>query len=59
MFGVADMRIKERLLRESELTLDKALDICHAAETSKIQLKVMVTENKQSHDVIFLRKKSQ
>ena len=56
VFGVADMRVKERLLRESELTLDKALDICHAAEASKVQLNVLVTENPQSHDVNFLRK---
>ena len=28
MFGVADMRVKERLLREAGLTLAKALDIC-------------------------------
>ena len=51
-----DMRVKERLLRESGLTLDKALDICPAAEASKIQMKVMVTEDQQSHDVNFLRK---
>ena len=51
VFGVADMCGKERLLRESGITLDKALDICHAAEASKVQIKVMVTENKQSHDV--------
>ena len=51
------MRVKERLLRESGLALDKALDICHAAEASKVQMKVMVTENQQSHDVNFLRKK--
>ena len=56
VFGVADMRVKERLLRESGLTLDKALDICHAAEASKVQMKVMATENQQSHDVNFLRK---
>ena len=40
----------------SGLTLDKALGICHAAEASKIQTKVMVTENQQSHDVKFLKK---
>ena len=57
VFGVADMRVKKRLLRESGITLDKALDICHAAEASKVQMKVMVTENQQSHDVNFLRKK--
>ena len=50
------MRVQERLLRESGLTLDKALDICHATEASKVQMKVMVTENRQSHDVNFLRK---
>ena len=56
VLGVADMRIKERMFRESELTLDKALGICHAAEASKVEMKVMVTENQQSHDVNFLRK---
>ena len=56
VFGVADMRVKKRLLRESGITLDKELDICHAAEASKVQMKVMVTENQQSHDVNFLRK---
>ena len=39
------------------LTLAKTLDICHATEASKFQLKVMVIENQQSHDVNFLRKK--
>ena len=38
--------------------LDKALDVCQAAEAGKAQKKVMVTENQQSHDVNFLRKKS-
>ena len=57
VFGVADMRVKERLLRESGITLDKAFDICRAAEASKVQMRVMVTENRQSHDVNFLRKK--
>ena len=42
--------------RKSGLTLDQALDICHAAEANKVQMKVMETENQQSHDVNFLRK---
>ena len=50
------MRVKEILFRESGLTIDKALDICHAAEANKVQMKVMVTENQQSHDVNFVRK---
>ena len=41
VFGVLDIRVKERLLRESNLNLTKALDICHAAEAIKVQMKVM------------------
>ena len=51
VFRVADTRVKERLLRESDLTLTKALDICHAAEASKVQLKTMSGEAKKGHDV--------
>ena len=56
MFGVADMRVKERLLREAGLTLAKPLDICLVAEASKVQMRVMATENQQSHDVNSPRK---
>ena len=45
MFGVEDIRVKERLLRESDLTLEKALDICHATEASKEQMKVMASDS--------------
>ena len=51
MFGAADTHIKDRLLHESNLTLAKALDICHAAEASKVQLKPMLGEAKKGHDV--------
>ena len=34
-----DTRIRERLLREMDLTLDKAVPISRASETSKFQLK--------------------
>ena len=53
VFGVANRRVKERLLRQSGITLDKALDICYAPAASKVQMK---GENQQSHDVNFLRK---
>ena len=33
-----DERSQERLLREGEVTVQKALDICHAAESSRQQL---------------------
>ena len=45
VFGVTDIRVKERLLRESYLNLAKALDICHAAEASKVQMKVMESDS--------------
>ena len=33
VFGVHDSRVKERMLRETELTLAKAVEICRAAES--------------------------
>ena len=48
VFGVADTRVKERLLCESDLTLTKALDICHAAEASKVQLKICQAKQKRA-----------
>ena len=41
LFGVYDTRIKERLLREVDLTLERALDVCRAEETSKHQMDTM------------------
>ena len=37
--GIRNQTIKERLLRESELTLQKTLDICRASEVSPKQVK--------------------
>ena len=41
MCGTNSERIKERLLREQDLTLDKALHTCRADEESNKQLKSM------------------
>ena len=41
VFGVHDTRIKERLLREADLTLARVLDVCRAAETSKYKMDTM------------------
>ena len=41
VFGGRDERIRERLLRVADLTLNKALDICRAAEISKQQIEAM------------------
>ena len=39
--GVRDTRVQERLLREPDLTLDKAMSICRAAEETKKQSEEM------------------
>ena len=47
VFGVRDNRTKERMLRESDLTLVKALEICRAAESTKAQMREMTTQSKE------------
>ena len=41
VFGVRDSRVKERMLRETDLTLKKAVEICRVAESTKSQMKEM------------------
>ena len=41
VLGVQDKKIQERLLRETDLSLDKAISICRAAEEVKVQTKEM------------------
>ena len=41
LFGIADNKVRERLLRESNLTLEKTDDLCHASERMAAQLKIV------------------
>ena len=41
VYGITSERVKERLLREQDLTLDKALELCRINEQSKEQMKVL------------------
>ena len=41
VFGVRNVNMKERLLREPKLTLARALELCRAAEASKEQVRAM------------------
>lgn len=41
VFSLNDQRLKERLLREPNLTLERVIDICRAAETAKAQIQAM------------------
>ena len=60
IFGIADNKVRERLLREPELNLAKTLNICRASEMSQAQVKVvsefspsnvhLLKENKKSSE---------
>ena len=41
VFSIRDLQVKERLLREEKLTLEKAISMARASEASKEQIKVM------------------
>ena len=47
IFGIGDTKVRERLLRECDLTLAKTDEICRAAESMQAQMKVVadVTES--------------
>ena len=41
VFGIRDAKVRERLLWETKLTLTKTDEICHAAESMMVQMKVV------------------
>ena len=41
VFSIRDLQVKERLLKEEKLTLEKAISMARASEASKEQIKVM------------------
>lgn len=41
LFGVRDNKLRERLLRETKLTLEKSDEICRASESTTAQMKVV------------------
>ncbi len=51
VFGICDGRIKERMLRDTDLNLQKALDICRAAESTKSQMKEMAQDDMSSSSI--------
>ena len=53
VFGISDNKVRERLLRESNLTLAKADEICRAAESMILQMKVV--EDRSDNTVNFVK----
>ncbi|XP_028178743.1 uncharacterized protein LOC114366161 [Ostrinia furnacalis] len=47
--GIRDGALRERLLRETELTLSKAVDICTLAEISRLQANSIKTDTQMHH----------
>ncbi|KAG7298860.1 hypothetical protein JYU34_017315 [Plutella xylostella] len=47
--GINDGALRERLLREPDLTLSRALDICRLAELSRVQAGSIKTERSSHH----------
>ena len=45
MTGNRNGKVRENLLKEKNLTLQKAVDIAHAAESTVLQIKVMSSES--------------
>ncbi|XP_026737908.1 uncharacterized protein LOC113501095 isoform X1 [Trichoplusia ni] len=56
--GIIDKRLKDRLLRESDLTLSKAIQICKAAELAEEQVKKIANEPGMSNAVQSIKKKN-
>ena len=46
LFGTNDDTARQRMLEEDNLTLAKAINICHSMEAAKTQLRVMTTRSK-------------
>ena len=59
VFGIKDVPIKERLLRDPELTLQKTLDICRAAESSRQHVRAMTSQEPEVNIIKHGRHKYQ
>ncbi|KAK7918719.1 hypothetical protein WMY93_010003 [Mugilogobius chulae] len=58
VLGISDESVRRRLLREKDLTLTSAIDICRAAEMTDIKLKLM-TQDRQLESVHATNRRQQ
>jgi len=56
VFGIRDSKVRERLLQESALTLAKTDEICRAAESMSLQMKVVEENSSTSIHAVKPRK---
>lgn len=52
MCGIGDVHVRERQLRESKLTLQRAVEICRASELSKSQMKDLTEDQEKTVHVV-------
>ena len=51
VLGCPDRQVQERMLREADLTLQKALDVCRAAAATRAQIKTITSDSEAVHSV--------
>lgn len=58
VFGIQDSKLRERLLRETDLTLESAVKICHASELAVQHAKTFSGDTKNSAAVAMVSQKT-
>lgn len=56
--GTQDKTIKERLLREEDLSLEKAVNICRAVEAGRLQVETIQAKEEKKQQVDVVKKRS-
>ena len=59
VLGVRDVHVKDRLLRENALTLERAIELCKASEISRQQLKELDTKQSVSVNAVKSQKQKE
>ena len=54
--GINDPKLRERLLRETDLTLEKAIKLCRITEQSKEQSKIFISPTTQTGNIDAVKK---
>ena len=54
--GINDPKLRERLLRETDLTLEKAFKLCRITEQSKEQSKIFISPTTQTGNIDAVKK---
>ena len=56
LVGINDPKLRERLLRETDLTLEKAIKLCRITEQSQEQLKIFISPTTQTGNIDAVKK---